>query len=571
MVSIRKAIVGALMALMVCSTSYAQYASSILYNRSGGTVSKYDIVIWDTSNDRSFKTTTTSRDGRVIGTVVDNSILNNNTGAIATGSSVVTVRVTGAVTRGDYLVTSTTAGAAASGGTTNTSGAFALALESGTNTNIKAYTFTPDQITSGDITIAGDLAVNGGDITTTASTFNLLNTTATTVNFAGAATTLNIGNASGATAFSGTVDFAGNIALGSNGAVTTGQPITVDHRPTDTSGTKYYNNQQYLMTPGGADSAFQYGERVYTYLNAAQTHSGQIGAALYEADSGTASGTVSSLAAFIGRISNRNSGTVTNAYSVLADNFVSTGGTNNIPTWYGVNIAANTNATAAAIGSTSKYGLYVGNISGAATNNYALYTNNGTVRFGGNVTCDSGTILSSQTTMNVFNTVSTTVNFAGAATTLSMGAGAASTATLSFTSGINLNTGTIASNQTTVALLNSGVTTVNFAGGASAALNIGNASATATFAGGITIADAKNIVFNTTTGTKIGTATTQKLSFYNSTPVVQPSTTGETTGFTAGGGTNVTDSSTFTGNVGSTAYRISDIVKHLKNLGLIAN
>jgi hypothetical protein len=58
--------------------------------------------------------------------------------------------------------------------------------------------------------------------------------------------------------------------------------------------------------------------------------------------------------------------------------------------------------------------------------------------------------------------------------------------------------------------------------------------------------------------------------FYNVTPVSQPSSTGETIGFTAGAGTNVTDASTFTGNVGTTAYRLSDIVKHLKNLGLIA-
>ncbi len=39
---------------------------------------------------------------------------------------------------------------------------------------------------------------------------------------------------------------------------------------------------------------------------------------------------------------------------------------------------------------------------------------------------------------------------------------------------------------------------------------------------GLTFADATDIVFNATTGTKIGTATTQKLAFYNSTPIVQP-------------------------------------------------
>ncbi len=58
--------------------------------------------------------------------------------------------------------------------------------------------------------------------------------------------------------------------------------------------------------------------------------------------------------------------------------------------------------------------------------------------------------------------------------------------------------------------------------------------------------------------------------FFGATPVAQPSGTGETTGFTANAGTAVNDASTFTGNVGSTAYRINDIVKALKNLGLLA-
>lgn len=40
---------------------------------------------------------------------------------------------------------------------------------------------------------------------------------------------------------------------------------------------------------------------------------------------------------------------------------------------------------------------------------------------------------------------------------------------------------------------------------------------------GFTLADATNVVLNTTTGTKIGTGTTQKLGFYNVTPVVQQS------------------------------------------------
>ncbi len=42
-----------------------------------------------------------------------------------------------------------------------------------------------------------------------------------------------------------------------------------------------------------------------------------------------------------------------------------------------------------------------------------------------------------------------------------------------------------------------------------------------TFSDSITMADAQNLVFNTTTGSKIGTATGQKIGFWNATPVIQ--------------------------------------------------
>ena len=88
--------------------------------------------------------------------------------------------------------------------------------------------------------------------------------------------------------------------------------------------------------------------------------------------------------------------------------------------------------------------------------------------------------------------------------------------------------------------------------------------------GDLTIGDASNFIFNTSTGTKLGEAANQKLGFWGATPVVQPSGTGETVGFTAGSGTAVLDDSTFTGNIGSTAYRINDIVKALKQTGILA-
>lgn len=82
--------------------------------------------------------------------------------------------------------------------------------------------------------------------------------------------------------------------------------------------------------------------------------------------------------------------------------------------------------------------------------------------------------------------------------------------------------------------------------------------------GGITIADAKNIVLQTTTGTKIGTATSQKLGFWNTTPIIQPTTGVGTATFTANSGTAVNDASTFDG------YTIKQVVKALRNAGLLA-
>lgn len=55
---------------------------------------------------------------------------------------------------------------------------------------------------------------------------------------------------------------------------------------------------------------------------------------------------------------------------------------------------------------------------------------------------------------------------------------------------------------------------------------VGVSSPTTVTAKGLTFIDGNNVILGTSTGTKIGTATNQKLGFYNSTPVVQ--TTGST-------------------------------------------
>jgi hypothetical protein len=102
-------------------------------------------------------------------------------------------------------------------------------------------------------------------------------------------------------------------------------------------------------------------------------------------------------------------------------------------------------------------------------------------------------------------------------------------------------------------------------GGGSNTVTLGNTSTANTFIGGnLRLADAASIVIGTTTGTKIGTATTQKLAFYGDTPIVQPTTAVASATAVHGTGQAVKDDSTFGG------YTIGQIVTALQTLGLLA-
>jgi hypothetical protein len=80
---------------------------------------------------------------------------------------------------------------------------------------------------TGDQTNTGDLAVNGGDITTNQTTFNLINTTATTLNVGQAATTLSLGAATGTlTINNANTVITGNLTV--NGTTTTVNSTTVE-------------------------------------------------------------------------------------------------------------------------------------------------------------------------------------------------------------------------------------------------------------------------------------------------------------------------------------------------------
>jgi hypothetical protein len=108
----------------------------------------------------------------------------------------------------------------------NTDNTFTLGNSSKKWSDVRSVLLT----TTSDATIGGDIAVNGGDLTTSQTTFNLLNTTATTLNVGGAATTISVGANSGTTTVNNNLTVTGNLSV--NGTTTTvnSTTLTVDDK-----------------------------------------------------------------------------------------------------------------------------------------------------------------------------------------------------------------------------------------------------------------------------------------------------------------------------------------------------
>jgi hypothetical protein len=192
---------------------------------------------------------------------------------------------------------------------------------------------------------------------------------------------------------------------------------------------------------------------------------------------------------------------------------------------------ANTVSFVGASTATNVYGLYV-EAATAGTN--ATITNNYAAGFGGNILINTGAgagrISSREYSSNLgalyFNQTSPdTSNYA--------------------ISGID-NANTLINGKTTVNIRINGTDSFNV---------------TSTV---ITYKDAFNIAFNTTTGTKIGTTNLQKISFWNATPIVQPTTAVAAATVVSGTGGNVKHDDTFDG------YTLEKIVRALRTIGLLA-
>jgi cytoskeletal protein CcmA (bactofilin family) len=92
----------------------------------------------------------------------------------------------------------------------------------GDATNIQIGSSTGTTNVNNDLDVDGDLNIDGGDLTVSTSTFNLADNTATTINFGGDATLIEIGSDSGTTNINNDLDVDGDINV-DGGDFTTSQ------------------------------------------------------------------------------------------------------------------------------------------------------------------------------------------------------------------------------------------------------------------------------------------------------------------------------------------------------------
>ncbi len=326
---------------------------------------------------------------------------------------------------------------------------------------------------TGAANVGGDLSVNGGDITTTASTFNLIDTNATTVNFARAATTLEIGAATG------TTNINNNLAIDGGSITTTSTTFNLINANATTvnfagaattieigagSGTTNINNN--LDVDG--DVNIDGGDLTVSTVafNLANTTATTINFA--------GDATTLEIGATTGNTNVNNNLNVDLDLSVAGGDITTSATTFNL-----INSTATT-VNFAGAGTTINIGALSGNTN---VNNNLNVTGNTVLT--GDLQVNGGDITTTQTSFNIINGAATTVQAFGAAETLVF---ASSTGTTTFRSDVVINNdlqvkgGDITTNASTFNLFNADASTINF-GGAASTITVGAIGGTTTFRG----------------------------------------------------------------------------------------
>jgi len=327
----------------------------------------------------------------------------------------------------------------------------------GSATTVEIGSATGTTNVNNNLVVDLDLQVNGGDLTTNQSTFNLLNTNAATVNFAGSATTIEIGSATGTTNVNNNLDVDGDLNID-------GGDLTV-------------SNITFNLANANATTVNAFGAATAIEIGAASGTTNINNNLDVDGDVNIDGGALTvSTATF--NLANANATTVNFAGAATTVEIGSASGTTNINNNLDVDGDVNIDGGDLTV-STATFNLV--NTTATTVNAFGAA---GTINFGsagsGTTRFRNNTLVGTESTQYLFDTVATTVNFAGAATTVEIGAASGTTNinnNLEVDLDLQVNGGDLTTNQSTFNLLNTTATTVNFAGAATT-VEIGAASGT---------------------------------------------------------------------------------------------
>jgi len=317
--------------------------------------------------------------------------------------------------------------------------------------------FGTDLNVGGSVDVDLDLNVDGGDITTNQSTFNLLDTNATTVNAFGAATSIDIGNTTGITTVHNNLDVdldlnvdGGDITtnqtefnlINTNAATVNafGAATSIDIGNT-TGITTVHNHLDIDLDLNVDGGDFTSNSKTFNILNSTVDTSNILGA-----------GTTIIIGATTGVT------TIRNAIVDLDGDLNVDGG--DITTNQSTFNLLNTNATTVnAFGTATS--IEIGSSSGTTNINNDLDVD-------GDVNIDGGDLTVSSSTFNIANNTATNINAFGAATDILIGATTGVTtirnAIVDLDGNLNVDGGDITSNSLTFNFLNTNVTSANILG-----------------------------------------------------------------------------------------------------------
>ena len=415
-----------------------------------------------------------------IGQAATNVVIGATTGTIQLRNQTVQVDGDLAVNGGDITTNQSVFNFVTSGATT---------LNMGSSASVVGIGSTLGTTTVNNNLVASEnLQVDGDTVSTTNTTLNLFNTTATSVNFAGAALATNIGNSAGTVDFAGTmVNFNGDITV-KGGDIITDQssfrllqtPSTVNFADAATtlqvgaaSGTTTVRNNLDvdldLNIDGGDITSSQ---TTFNLLNSTVTTLNLAGA-----------GTQVNIGSAGGSTNVKNDLNVDGKITVgSSDSSAST--IDSADTSF---YLANTTAENLYMGGAATV-VEIGSTTGTTSINNALAVD-GQATFEQDILVKGGDITTNLTTFNLVNAVAETVNFAGAGTTVNIGATTGTTVirnALQANADVEIRGGDLTTNQSTFNLINTNATVVNLAGGANT-VNIAAPGSATNIAGALNV------------------------------------------------------------------------------------